>query len=169
MGKIPWRRKWQPTPVFMPGESHEQRSLVCYSPWGHKESDTTERLHFHWLSFFLKIITVSTSGWFYSTTTVVVVIKTVSRAWLFVIPWTTACQTPLFPTVSQSLLRFMSTESVMLSNHLILFHPLLLLPSNLPSIRVFSRESALCIRWPKDVSVSFSNSLFQWTFRTDFL
>ena len=44
--KIPWRRKWQPTPVFLPGESHGQRSLVGYSPWGRKESDTTERLHF---------------------------------------------------------------------------------------------------------------------------
>ena len=42
-----WRRKWQPTPVFWPGESHGQRSLVGYSPWGRKESDTTERLHFH--------------------------------------------------------------------------------------------------------------------------
>ena len=41
---IPWRRKWQPAPVFLPGESHGQRSLVSYSPWGHKESDTTERL-----------------------------------------------------------------------------------------------------------------------------
>ena len=40
--KIPWRRAWQPTPVFLPGESHGQRSLVGYSPWGHKESDTTE-------------------------------------------------------------------------------------------------------------------------------
>ena len=47
VGKIPWRRKWQPTPVFLPGESHGQRSLVGYSPWGHKESDTTERLHFY--------------------------------------------------------------------------------------------------------------------------
>ena len=47
VGKIPWRRKWQPTPVLLPGESHGGRSLVCYSPWGHKESDTTERLHFH--------------------------------------------------------------------------------------------------------------------------
>ena len=46
-GRISWRRKWQPTPVFMPGESHGRRSLVGYSPWGHKESDTTERLHFH--------------------------------------------------------------------------------------------------------------------------
>ena len=47
VGKIPWRRKWQPTPVFLPGESHGQRSLVGYSPQGHKESDMTERLHTH--------------------------------------------------------------------------------------------------------------------------
>ena len=46
VGKIPWRRKWQPTPVLLPGESHGWRSLVGYSLWGHKESDTTERLHF---------------------------------------------------------------------------------------------------------------------------
>ena len=47
VGKIPWRRKWQPTPVLLPGKSHGWRSLVCYSPWGHKESlDTTEQLHF---------------------------------------------------------------------------------------------------------------------------
>jgi len=43
-GKIPWRRKWQPTPVFLPGKSHEQRSLAGYSPWSHKELDTTQRL-----------------------------------------------------------------------------------------------------------------------------
>ena len=46
VGKIPWRRKWQPTPVFLPGASHGRRSLVGYSPQGRKESDTTERLHF---------------------------------------------------------------------------------------------------------------------------
>ena len=45
VGKIPWRRKWQPTPVFLPGESHGGRSLLGYSPWGHKESAMTERLH----------------------------------------------------------------------------------------------------------------------------
>ena len=44
MGKIPWRRKWQPTPVFLPGESHGQRNVVGYSPWDHKESDMTEQL-----------------------------------------------------------------------------------------------------------------------------
>ena len=47
VGKIPWRRKWHPTPVLLPGKSHWLRSLVGYSPWGHKESDTTEWLHFH--------------------------------------------------------------------------------------------------------------------------
>ena len=47
IGKIPWRRKWQPTPVFLPGESHGRRSLVGYSPQGRKESDMTERLHLH--------------------------------------------------------------------------------------------------------------------------
>ena len=46
-GKIPWRRKWKPTPVFLPGESHGQRSLAGYSPQDHKESDMTERLTFH--------------------------------------------------------------------------------------------------------------------------
>ena len=50
VGKIPWRRNWQPTPVLLPGESHGGRSLVNYSPWGRKESDTTERLHFHYPS-----------------------------------------------------------------------------------------------------------------------
>ena len=47
LGKIPWRRKWQPNPVFLPGESHGRRSPEGYSPWGRKELDTTERLHFH--------------------------------------------------------------------------------------------------------------------------
>ena len=46
VGKIPWRRKWQPTPVFLPGKSHGQRSLAGYSPWGRNELDMTERLHF---------------------------------------------------------------------------------------------------------------------------
>ena len=50
LGRFPWRRKWHPTPVFLPGESHGQRSLVGYSPRGRKESDTTEGLHFHFLS-----------------------------------------------------------------------------------------------------------------------
>ena len=48
--KIPWRKKWQPSPVLLPGKFHGWRSLVGYSPWGRKESDTTERLHFHFHS-----------------------------------------------------------------------------------------------------------------------
>ena len=73
-------------------------------------------------------------------------------------PWTAACQAPLSITNSWSLLKLMSFESVMLSNHLILYHPLLLPTSMFSSIRVFSNESVLCIRWPKYWSFSFSIS-----------
>ena len=73
-------------------------------------------------------------------------------------PWTTAYQAPLSFTVSQSWLKLMSIESVMLFNHLILCHPLLLLPSVFPSIRVFSNVSAAHTRWPKYWSFSFSIS-----------
>ena len=75
-----------------------------------------------------------------------------------VTPWTAACQTSLSITNSWRLLKLMSIESVIPSNHFILCHPLLLLPSIFPSIRVFSNESALCIRWPKYWSFSFSIS-----------
>jgi len=74
----------------------------------------------------------------------VVTVQSLSRVQLFAIPWTAACQTPLSFTISWNLLRFMSIESVMLSNHLILCYPLLLLPSIFPNIRVFSSESSLC-------------------------
>ena len=73
-------------------------------------------------------------------------------------PWTAAYQAPLSPTVAQGLFKFTSIESVMLSNHLVLCHPFLLLPSIFHSIRVFSSELALCIRWPKDWSFRFSIS-----------
>ena len=79
-----------------------------------------------------------------------------SRVWLFATPWTAARRASLSLTISQSLLKLMSIESVMPSNHLILCHPLPLPPSILPSVRVFSSESALPIRWPKDWSFSFS-------------
>ena len=81
-----------------------------------------------------------------------------SRVWLFATPWTAARRASLSLTISQSLLKLMSIESVMPSNHLILCHPLPLPPSILPSVRVFSSESALPIRWPKDWSFSFSIS-----------
>ena len=71
-------------------------------------------------------------------------------------PWTTAHQASLSFTISQNLLKLMSIESVIPSIHLILYHPLLLLPSVFPSISVFSNQSALCFRWPKYWSFSFS-------------
>ena len=73
-------------------------------------------------------------------------------------PWTVACQASLSITNSRSLLKLMSIESVMPFSHLIFCHPLLLLPPTPPSIRVFSNESALCIRWPKYWSFSFNIS-----------
>ena len=83
-------------------------------------------------------------------------VQSLSRVWLF--SWSAPCQASLSITNCQSLLKLMSIESVMPSNHLILCLPLLLLPSIFPSIRVFSNESALCIRWPKYWSFSFSIS-----------
>ena len=85
-----------------------------------------------------------------------VVVQLLSRVCLFVTPWTATCQPSLSFTISWSLLKLMSVELVMPSNHLFLCHPLLLLPSIFPSIRVFSNELALCIRWPKYWSFSFS-------------
>ena len=77
---------------------------------------------------------------------------------LFLMPWTAALQAALSITNSRSLLKPMSIESVMPSNHLIVCHPLLLPPSIFPSIRVFSNESVLPIRWPKYLSFSFNIS-----------
>ena len=89
-------------------------------------------------------------------------------------PWTATRQASLSIINSRSLLKLVSIESVMPSNHLILCRPLLLLPSIFPSIRVFSNESALCIRWPKYWSSSFNISLFNehpglFSFRMDWL
>ena len=112
--KIPWRRKWLPTPAFLSGDLRGQRSLSSA--------------------------------------------QSLSRVWLFATPWTVACQASLSITSTWSLLKLMSIESVMPSNHLILCRPLLLLPSVFPGIRVFSNESVLCIRWPKYWSFSFSIS-----------
>src|SRR5574341_1078234 len=85
-------------------------------------------------------------------------VESLSHVQLFVTPWTAAHQASLSITNSQSLLKLMSIESVMPSNHLILCHPLLLLPSNFPTIKVFSNESVLRIRWPKYWSFSSSPS-----------
>ena len=95
-----------------------------------------------------------------------VVVQSLSHVQLFATPWTIAHQTSLSFTISQSLFKLMSIESVMPSNHLVLCHHLLLLPSILSSIGVFSNESALCIKWPKYWSFSFnispSNNIQDW-------
>ena len=101
-------------------------------------------------------------------------VQSVSRVWLFVTPWITVHQDSLSITNSWSLLKLMSIELVMPSSHLILCCPLLLLPLVPPSIRVFSNESTLCMRWPKYQSFSFSISPFNEhpgliSFRMDWL
>ena len=87
-----------------------------------------------------------------------VVVQSPSLFQLFATPWTAACYASLSLTISWSLPKFMSIESVMPSNHFILCCPLLLLPSVFPNIRVFSKELGLCIRWPKYWSFSISPS-----------
>ena len=141
--KIPWRRKWQSTPVLLPGKSHGQKSLVGYSPWGRKELDTTEHTFFL-LSGLYSSVQISHSVMSDSAT-----------------PWTASCQASLSITSSRRLLRLMSIKSVKPSHHLILCHPLLLLPSIFPSITSFSNESVLRIRWSKYWSISFTHQSFQ--------
>ena len=84
------------------------------------------------------------------------VFKSLNHVQFFVTPWTIACHTSLSITISRSLLKFMSIESVISSNHLIPYHPLFLLPSICPRIRVFSNELAFLIRWLKYWSFTFS-------------
>ena len=91
---------------------------------------------------------------------VFLVVQSLRCLWLFATPWTVSCQASPSFAISWSLLKLMSIMWVMPSNHLILCHPILLLPSIFPSIRVFSNESALCIRWPKYWSIGFSMSPF---------
>ena len=122
--------------VFLPGKFYGPRSLAGYGPWGTKESDLTE-----WHTHQRTSILPANKSWF------VVVVELLSYVRLFVTPRTAACQASLYFIIPQSLLQFMSIELVMLSNHLILCHPLLLLPSIFPIIRVLSSESDLRIRW----------------------
>ena len=91
-------------------------------------------------------------------TSVVAVVHSLRWIRLFATPWTAAHQGSLSFTISQNLLKFMSIESMMSSNHLVFSCPLLLLPSIFPRIRIFSNESALCIQWPKYWSFNFSIS-----------
>ena len=105
--------------------------------------------HFHWFFPWKKIINLSIYSW---------QVQFSSLSHVFATPWTAACQASLSINNSQRLFKLISIELVMPSNHLILCHPLLLPPSIFPSMRVFSNESALCIRWPRYWSFSFNTS-----------
>ena len=148
--KILWKRKWQPTPVFLPGKSNGQRSLVHYSPRGPKgiEHDfSTKQPQFSSVQLSRSVVSYSLQ------------------------PHELQHARPPCPSPTPGIYRLMSIESVMPSNHLILCHPLLLLPSIFPSIRVFSNELALHIRWPKCWSFSIipSNEHPGLIFRMDWL
>ena len=128
--------------VQTPEDSEGQESLVCCSSRSCKGLDTTERLNNSNQRVQMFSTTITSS-------TLVSSDQFLSRVWLFVTPWTAAHQPSLSSTVSWSLLKFMSVESVTPSNHLILCHPFFLLPSIFLSIRVFPSELAVYIRWPK--------------------
>ena len=115
-----WRRKWQPTPVFLPGESQGRGSLVGCWLWGRTESDTIVLAR----TVVVAVMVVVTMRVVTAVVVVVVtVVQSLSRVPLFATPSTAAPQASLSFTISQSLLKLMSLESVMPSNHLILCHP----------------------------------------------
>ena len=143
--------------------------LVCSASECHLQYVTLAAWNCHRRKWKLEIGKQYKSGWFWFWQMVVFSsLQLLSCFRLFVIPWTSAYQASLSINNPQSMLKLMFIKLVMLSNHLILCCPLLLSPSIFPSIRVFSSESALCIRWPKYWSFSFNMS-FQWIFKTDFL
>ena len=107
--------------------------------------------HYFWKDNFAEYIIISWQ-------LISLLVQLLSCIWLFATPWTAAHQAPLSSTISQSLLKLMSIKSMMPSNYLILCCPLLLLPLILPSIRVFSNESVLHIRWLEYWTFSFSIS-----------
>ena len=131
------------------------RGASWLSPKGHKESNTTELLN----TQSPKPLVRPFWKQFYTTSICCCCCCSVTKLCpTFSAPWIAAYQALLSSTISQSLLKFMSIESLILSNHLVLCHPLLLLPSVFPSIIVFSNETDLSIRWLKYWSFSFSIS-----------
>ena len=145
-----WRRKWQPTPLFLPGESQGWGSLVGCRLWGCTESDTTEATWQHMFHMYNAVV-----------------VQLLSRVWLFATPWTAACQDFLSFTVSQSLLRFISIESVMPSSHLILSSPS-------PPAFNLSQDQGL-FQWvssshqmAKVVALQLQHQSFQRIFKADF-
>ena len=145
VGKISWRRKWQPIAVFLPGEFHRQRSLVGSQRVGHDwETNTTLGLGE------MEVRTKSSPHYKLSS------VQSLSRVSLFATPWTAACQASLSITNSRSLLKLMSISSQWC--HPAISSSVIPVSSCLPNIRVFSNDSALHIRWSKYWSFSFSIS-----------
>ena len=128
--------------------SHRRQPTTCVSYWYFKNWGIKDSALLEKLGGFSEAESLYGKDHLRIGQVVVVVLQSLSHIWLFVTPWTAAHQIPLSSTISQSSFKFMSTESVMLSNHLILCRPLLFLPSIFPSTRVFSNESALHFRWP---------------------
>ena len=179
-----YRRKWQPTPIFLPWKSHEQSSLVGYRPQGRKELDTTEcvgdrekqwslcfPIHFKLLQKSVNLpLLLPQSGYYISSVQFSLVqfshsVVSDSSRPLGLQHTRPPCLSPTPSVYSNSCPSSRWCHPTISS----LCRPLLLSPSIFPSIRVFSNESALCIRWPKDWSFSFSHQSFQWMLRTDFL
>ena len=152
LGKTPREENGNPLWVFLPGESHGQRSLVGYTV--HR----SKRVVCNWATEHTQLLAPLLLQPIYLSFVTYSSIHSLSLVPLFATPWTAAHQASLSITNSQSLLKLMSIKSVMPSNHIILCHLLLLLPSIFPSSRVFSNESVLHIRWPKYWSFSFSIS-----------
>ena len=143
------RRQWHPTPVLLPGKSHGRRSLVGCNPWGREESNTTERLHFH---FSLSCIGEGNGNPLQCSC---LENPRDGGAWWAAVYGVAQSRTRLKRLSSSSSSSSMSIESVMPFNHLILCRPLLLQLSIFPNIRVFSDESALHIRWPNAIDKIF--------------
>ena len=136
-----------------PGDGKGQGRLVCCSPWGHREADTTEATQQLWS----KAQKLQSRH----------VVQSLSCVQLFETPWTAAHQSSLSFTISLSLLKLMSIESMASSNHLILCCPILFLLSIFANIRVFSHESALQVA--KISELQLQHQFFQCIFRIDFL
>ena len=131
-----------------PGDGEGQGSLTCCSPWGCRVGhDWATKLNWKWE---MKVLVTQSCLTLHD-------------------PITTACQASLFITNSRSLPKLMSIESVMPSNHLIFYCPLLLLPSNFPSIRVFSNGVSSLHQVTKILELQLQHQSFQWIFRTNFL
>ena len=151
---------------FLTKISTEPKNLKCYDI--HLCGLRVEYCFVFWLSLPTGLLLVEIQ--ILKSFVFIVVVPSLGCVQFFAIPWTASCQASLSFTISWSLLKFTSTESVMPSNHLILCHPLPPLPSIFASIRVFSSESALCIMLPaKVLKFQLQHQFFQWTLRVDLL